>query len=670
MVSASLLPTVSMYRLSKICLVLSIALTSLFAHATETNGVPGYANDLTQLSLEDLMQVEVTTVSRSPEKLSHAPAAIAVVTEDDIRRSGATTIPEALRLVPGLQVARVDAHGWAVSARGFNDVFANKLLVMIDGRTIYTPLFSGVFWDVQDTVLEDIDRIEVIRGPGATQWGANAVNGVINIITKSAKETQGLLLSGGGGTEKRGFSSVRYGARFNADTYIRVYAKYVNRDDQAAPTGGSANDSWDMYRGGFRLDWKTTDVNLITFQGDIYSGRLNQVYTVPTTVPPFAALAPDKLRVSGGNLLARWTHDFSADAQLTLQAYYDRTVRNAVIFGEDRDTGDIDVQHRFKAGDRHTITLGGGYRLTHDVIRNSANISLMPSARTLNLLNAFVQDEIELQPEHWSLTIGTKLEHNDFTGVEVQPSARILWAPLERHAIWASVSRAVRTPSRAEDDVTLNPAGVPPGFATIHGNRNFDSEKLIAYELGYRVQPHKRITFDLAGFYNDYDDLRSFERTGTMFQSVAANNLFGETYGFEASSTLQALDRWRLTAGYTFLNTQLHKRHGSTDTMSEVAERMSPQNQISLRSSINLPGHVEFDQFLRYVDSIVVSSSGIPSYWSLDLRLGWKPNPHWEFSVVGQNLLAPSHPEFYPTFVSSQRTEVERGVYGKITVRF
>ena len=616
------------------------------------------------------MQIHVTSVSRAPEKLAHAAAAVSVITGDDIRRSGVTTIAEALRMAPGLDVARIDSHSWAISSRGFNDALANKLLVMIDGRTVYTPLFSGVFWDVQDTLLEDIARIEVIRGPGATQWGANAVNGVINIITKNAKDTRGLLISGGGGTEERGFAGVRYGVKINDDADLRVYAKYNNRDDQTLPTGGSADDSWEMYRGGFRGDWNVSDVNLITFQGDIYSGKLRQVYFIPTAVPPFSAAIPSDLRVSGGNFLSRLTHDFSADAQLTVQAYYDRTVRNAAVFHEDRDTGDIDAQHRFKLGERQTITVGAGYRVTQDHTEPTINVAFNPPSRTLNLFSAFAQDEIELQADRWYLTVGSKFEHNDFTGAEVQPSGRILWTPSDRQTIWAAVSRSVRTPSRAEDDVALNPPGAPPGFATVHGNRNFDSEKLIAYEIGYRVLPLKKVSFDIAAFYNDYDDLRTLERTGTLFQSRTDNKMFGETYGFEASSTLQALKEWRLTAGYTFLQMQLHKETGSTDTMSEASERMSPENQVYLRSSLDLPAHIQFDQMLRYVDSIVVSGSGIPSYWSLDMRLAWTPKPNWEFSVVGQNLIAPSHPEFNPTFVVSQRTEIDRGVYGKVTFRW
>ncbi len=660
-----------MHRFKRVSIAVFLSFSFFWGNAQETNNFVPPSGDLTRLSLEDLMQIQITSVSRAPEKFSHAAAAVTVITSEDIRRSGATTIAEALRMAPGLDVARVDSHSWAISARGFNDVFANKLLVMIDGRTIYTPLFSGVFWDVQGTILEDVAQIEVIRGPGATQWGANAVNGVINIITKSARDTQGLLVTAGAGTEENGFAGVRYGVKLNEDSFLRVFAKYNNRDDQSFPTGGKSSDDWEMYRGGFRIDSKLTDINLITFQGDIYSGRLDQLYTVPTFTPPFATTVPTQLKVSGGNLLGRWTHDFSEDAQLTLQAYYDRTVRNATtVFQEDRDTGDIDAQHRFKVGERQTITLGAGYRLTHDVNHNTLNLAFNPSARTLNLFSGFIQDDIELQPERWSLMVGSKIEHNDFTGVEVQPSARLLWTPAQRHAIWASISRAVRTPSRAEDDVALNPVGVPPGVATIRGNRNFDSEKLIAYEIGYRVQPHKKVTFDFAAFYNDYDDLRTLERTGTLFQSRVDNRLFGETYGFEASSTLQALEQWRLTAGYTFLQMQLHKERGSSDTMSEDAERMSPQNQVFLRSLLDLPQHVEFDQTLRYVDRIIVSGSGIPGYWSLDLRLGWKPTPNWEFSIVGQNLLAPSHPEFNPTFIVSQRTEIDRGVYGKVTFRF
>jgi len=307
------------------------------------------------------MNVEVTSVSRRAEKLSVAPAAISVITAEELRRSGATSIPEALRLVPGMEVARVDAHNWAISARGFNDLFANKLLVLMDGRSVYTPLFSGVYWDVQDTLLEDIERIEVIRGPGATLWGANAVNGVINIITRSARDTQGLLLAGGGGTEEQGFAAVRYGGKLGDNAYYRVYAKYFNRDDQVLPDGNDSNDRWNMARGGFRIDWDASPENHFTLQSDLYSGRLNQTYFLPAPNPPYAQTNQAHLNVEGGNVLGRWSHTISERSDMKLQVYFDRTVRDGPVLDEDRDTFDLDLQHHFLLA---TVRTSFGRRLS------------------------------------------------------------------------------------------------------------------------------------------------------------------------------------------------------------------------------------------------------------------------------------------------------------------
>jgi iron complex outermembrane receptor protein len=625
---------------------------------------------LKKLSVEQLVDIDVTSVSKYPEKFSEAAAAVAVLTSEDIERSGVTKIPDALRLVPGLDVAQVDAHTWAISSRGFNDIFADKLLVLIDGRTVYTPLFSGVFWDFQDTLLADIDRIEVVRGPGATLWGANAVNGVINIITKSARDTQGFLVSTGGGTEDRDFVNVRYGVKIDDDTFARVYVKYFDRDSSVLPDGTDAHDAWDMFRGGFRLDSEPSNENSFTLQGDIYTGNEDEVYSIPTTTPPFATTVASTDQVSGGNLLGRWTHTFAPDSQLTLQAYYDRTEQETPIFGEKRDTGDVDLQDRFDWGDRQKIIWGAGFRVTHTNIKNSLNVSFFPSDRTLTLYSAFVQDEISIVPDRLHLTIGSKFEHNDFTGFEIQPSARALWTPGHSQTIWGSISRAVRTPSEAESDVRLNPAPpvpIPPGFLTIHGNPNMESEKLIAYELGYRVQPINQLKVDLTGFYNDYDDLRTLEPLlpGPVSPSIVKNKLFGETYGVELSATAQVTRQWRLQGSYSYFDAQLHREPGSRDTTTEaIDEGSSPHNQFFIRSLLDVGWNIQFDSTLRYVD--VLPLPKVPSYITLDLRLAWSPRKDLEFAVVGRNLLDDRHPEFAPTFIGTQRTEVERSVYGMV----
>jgi iron complex outermembrane recepter protein len=633
--------------------------------------------ELKQLSLEELMGVEITSVSKKEEKLFDAAAAIYVITEEDIQRSGATSIPEALRNVPGVEVARIDSHTWAITVRGFNGTTANKLLVLIDGRSVYTPLFSGVFWDVQDTLLEDVERIEVIRGPGATLWGANAVNGVINIITKSAKQTQGLLVTGGGGTEERGFGGVRYGGKLAATAQYRFYAKYINRDDTVLPEGSDAGDAWQIGQGGFRIDWDASDKHQLTFQGDLYGGSLGQTSTILSPMPPLMRLNNADTAVAGGNVLGRWVHSISEASDVQFQVYYDRTERRIpLVFSEERDTFDVDVQHRFSVGQRQDIVWGFGYRFTQDRVGNTFNVSWDPDRRATHLVSAFVQDEITLVPDRLRLTLGSKFEHNDFTGFEIQPNARLAWTPTARQTVWASVSRAVRTPTRLDRDIRLNGQvipGTPVTVLVVFGSRNFASEELLAYELGYRLQPHARLFLDAAAFYNVYDRLLSIEGPAPAQPSppavaipfVLANNVEGETYGLELWANYQIADWWRWQAGYTYLHMHLRTKLGSSDTISVAsAEGSSPQHQFFLRSWLDLPADLEFDTTLRYVDAL--PNQSVRAYTALDVRLGWRPIKNLELAVIGQNLLDNRHLEFSSTF----RTEIQRGVYGKITWRY
>jgi iron complex outermembrane receptor protein len=656
--------------------MLVLARTAPMAQAQGAKTPAASPPDFTALSLEELMNYPVTSVAGHAEKKSETAAAVHIITQEDIRRSGATSIPEALRMAPGLDVARVDAHTWAISSRGFNDVFANKLLVLQDGRSVYTPLYSGVYWDVQDTLLEDIDRIEVIRGPGATIWGANAVNGVINIITKGAKDTQGWLVSGGAGTEERGFAGARYGVKLADDVFLRVYGKYFYRDDSLTPQGASAEDFWTIGRTGFRLDWTPAEQNLVTLQGDFYAGKVHQIYTNVVPFPPFSSALRDSSDLKGGNILGRWTRTFSELSEFQFQTYYDRTYRDAEGFLEDRHTFDVDARHRFGIGERNSLTFGVGYRLSSDHTTDTPSIALSPLDRTTHLFSTFVQDEIVLVKDRLRLTLGTKLEHNDYTGFEVQPGTRLLWTPTEKQSYWASISRAVRTPSRAEQDILITQNTPTPGvFSTIRGNREFESEKLIAYELGHRIQINQSVSLDTALFFNDYDDLRTVEAQPIVFNPpfvtapfVAGNKLRGETYGVEFSPTWQVTDAWRLQAAYSYLEMQLHLRPGSTDTISEADERRSPRHQISIRSLAELPGNVEFDAALRYVDALPAIQ--VKSYVELDLRVGWRPVKSLEFSISGLNLLHDHHQEFAPSTIRTQTTEVERSVYGKVTWRF
>jgi iron complex outermembrane receptor protein len=636
---------------------------------------------LADMDINQLMQIQVSILGPS-KVISQTPAAVSVVTQDDIKRSGAMNIPEALRLVPGMDVAQVDASQWAVSARGFNDTFANKLLVMQDGRSIYTPLFSGVFWDVQGTLMEDIDHIEVVRGPGATLWGANAVNGVINIITKSAADTQGLLVSGGGGTQERGFAGVRYGGTMGNNAFYRVYGTYENHDATVLPDGGDANNSWQLVRGGFRTDWNPTPDNLFTFQGDSYAGWINQVFGVfdPLNPPTFANSVQNDMTVNGANVLGRWTHTFSDTANIKLQAYYDYTARAASIFNEQLHTLDLNLQHEFAVGDRNKVVWGLDYRFTGDVEKNNPTIAFNPNRESLNLYSAFLQDEIAIIKDRLGLTIGSKFEHNDYTGWEIQPSARLLWTPLKHQTFWASVSRAVRTPSRAEESVTLMQSQqVAPGIfvpITISGTNGFQSEKMTAYEIGYRTDPFEQLSLDFAAFYNNYEDLRSQQQNpSNPTQFYVGNDLSGHTYGLEATATWRVQDWWRLQPAYTWLQMDLHSHpDGSSpaDNNSVVEiEGSSPQNQFSIRSSMDLPHGVTFDTGLRYVDKLPFYQIG--SYFELDARVGWKISKNLEISIVGQNLLHDQHTEFGPSYINTQngnKNGIPRTIFGKIAWQF
>ena len=645
-------------------------------------------DQLGDLSVEQLLDLKVTSVARREETVSRSPAAIYVITQEEIRRSGARSIFEALRLAPGLNVAQVDAHTSAVSARGFNDIFADKLLVLIDGRSVYTPLFSGVFWDAQDVVMEDIERIEVIRGPGAALWGANAVNGVINITTKRAAQTPGGLLTMGGGTEERAFTTVRFGGALSDELHYRAYAKGFLRDDGEKAGGGAAHDRWRMGQTGFRLDWTPAE-NVFTLQGDVYRGFENSLYHRLRPNPPFASYRDYSVgQISGGNLLGRWTRELAGGGQFSLQTYYDRTNRDASIFTERRDTFDIDFQHRFSWGDRQTIVWGGGYRHGSDEIQNNFDISVSPDSLTTNLFSAFLQDEITVVKDRLVLTLGSKLERNDFTGFEFQPSARLLWTPTARQSAWASISRAVRTPSRAERDILLRRDPVLPANALyptspallteISGSDGIKSEEVIATEFGYRIEATPRLSFDLALFYNDYSKIGTFEVAEPQFDLLTdpahidlriQNGLKAETYGGEIAATWQATPWWKWRANYSLLYIKAHLEDGRNSVSSEHrSEGQSPRHQAGVRSSIDLPHGLEFDAGLRYVDALPALS--VPAYVALDLRVGWQISDSVELSVVGRNLLDSRHAEFQPTTVGSESTEVERSVYGSITIRF
>ena len=641
--------------------------------------------DLTTVSIEDLMQVQVTSASKKHEKFFVTAAAIYVISQEDIRRSGATSIPELLRMVPGLDVAHIDANKWAISSRGFNERFANKMLVLIDGRTVYTPLFSGVHWDVQDPLLQDIERIEVIRGPGATLWGANAVNGVINIITKQAKDTQGALVTGGAGNQEHGFGAVRYGGQAGDHGYYRFFAKYFNRDEFADPAGQDAADSWNILRGGFRTDWTLSGRDTLTVQGDFYNGSAGG--TIPEVLslsPPITASINDRNHLVGGNLLSRWNRVFSPRSDISLQFYYDRTDRRDSRLGEVRHTVDFDFNHHLALGKRHDVVWGLGYRYTTDSTVGSLTQSFNPSRRRDNLFSSFVQDEIVLFRDRLRLTLGTKLERNDYTGFEIQPNVRLLWTPHPRHAIWAAVSQADRVPSRADAGLRVNLAAVPgkSGVTTLIsllGNPQFVSEHVLASEVGYRTELSRRVSLDLAAFYNSYDRLQEAVPGTPFFETSPAplhlvlplifqNALRGETHGVEIAPSWNVTSRWTLSTAYTWFQPHLRPIAAGGEVDPSSADGTTPRYQWNLRSRLNLPRNLEFDTSLYYVSRI--SSTDIPSYTRLDARVGWRPAESLEISVVGQNLLDPRHFEFGSDGQAVNATQVKRSVYAKFTWRF
>lgn len=649
-------------------------------------------NPVLELSVEDLLNVQVTSVSKKAQSLNDAPSAVFVISNEDIKRSGATSIPDALRLAPGLDVARIDANQWAVSSRGFNGRFADKLQVLIDGRSAYTRSFSGVYWENQDVMMEDIDRIEVIRGSGATLWGANAVNGVINVITKQSSQTLGGSLNAGGGTFEQGFGAARYGAKLGEDTTARAYVKGFNRGDNTLQSGAQAGDNWSKTQGGFRLDSQLSNQDVLTFQGDIYKTDINQLTYFPQLTAPYQSTQNSVNPSSGGNILSRLQHTFSPTSEYKLQFYYDTYSRHELPYDDSRDTLDLDFQHRFLLLDSHEIIWGANYRYGHDRIasnslsNSAALFTISPTSVNDQLFSGFVQDEMTLIENKLRMTIGSKFEHNDYSGFEGQPSLKIMWTPHSQHRLWAGVSRSVRTPSRAEKAMDLLNSVSPqtvtmppiPLAAYIQGNSNFSSENVITYETGYRTTFSKTASLDITGFYNDYQNLRSTQQTTPMLsyfnglpylqeQLLFNNQLGGRTYGVEAATVWQMLDWWRWDLNYSWLHTEFSKPNGLSQTS------ISPQHRASLRGAFSPWHDIDLDMWFRYVDSnFIVSSSGnatIPSYVTLDLRTAWRPLNNVELSVVGQNLLQSSHLE-YVSENQTLPTAIVRGVYGKISWKF
>lgn len=637
-------------------------------------------NDYFDMSLEELAEVKVTSVSKRSEKASQVAAAVHVITEEDIRRSSARSIPELLRQVPGLQVARAGSHDWAISSRGFNAQFANKLLVLIDGRTVYTPLFSGVFWDVQDTLLEDIARIEVIRGPGGTIWGANAVNGIINIITKSAKETQGAMLRASAGSHTQD-TAVRYGADVGDEMHARFYASYKNVDEYERASGLGGADNWTQWRSGFRIDSELEENGSVKLQGGAYAGSEDSQLYVPSLVSPsLVSMVDDKFDVAGAHLLSKWQQT-KGENEYSLQGYYDLATRQTFPFEHQTHTLDLDFNHSIATEGMHEWMWGLGYRLVHTDIESTPIINFSPAERTDNLFSAFFQDKLSLIQDELLLTLGSKFEHNDYTGFEWQPSARLTWLADKNNTFWAAVTRAVRNPSRATHDMEIAVVATPIS-ATSNGlirqiaDQATDSEDVLVYEAGYRTRPHEDVSLDFALFYNDYKTLvadrpgapilqsDSFYGTHVVVPFTVNDNASGETLGFEVAANWQVNDQWLLSGNFSYIDMDLNG--GSTFVSSEDN---TPQHQVGITSRYSFNEDIEWDNFAYYVDELGSGSSIIPAYWQLDSRLAWRPSEGIELSLVGKNLLDDRHPEF-SGFVYQSQIEVPRTVFGKVTLQF
>ncbi len=621
--------------------------------------------DLAQMSLEDLMDIKVTSVSKKAEKLSDAAAAIYVLTGEEIRKSGARTIPDALRMVPGLHVANIDGSTWAISARGFNASFSNKLLVLIDGRTVYSPLFSGVWWDVQDVLMEDIDRIEVIRGPGATLWGANAVNGVINITTKQPGKSQETMLVVGSGTYERGAGALRYNGPVGNNGSLRVYGKYFDRNEFDASSGIDTKDDWWMGRGGFRYDGALSDLSDITVQSDVYNGKAGANYVVPDINAPYTTVLQEQTDITGGNILARFSRQSQSGNQHTVQVYFDQAARKDTWVDFSRKTYDLDYQHSFGVSSQLDVIWGGGYRVNHDKVTSGLYISMNPTERTYGLGNIFAQIDYAIVPNRLELTLGTKLEYHELTDLEIQPSGHILWHPARDHTLWASVSRAVRTPSRVDREGELFIAAVPPlslanptpipvkvVFRGISENR---SENLVAYEVGYRSTLSNRITLDVTGFYSRYNDLLSlaigepeFDENYPAYIILPVdimNTRDAETYGVEFAGAWKTSERVEFKLSYSHQWSYAgFGGEGVSFGSLKSFESPGPSNQFSLYATTEVRRNINVTTQIRYVDE--VERQGISSYVTGDLRLGWQVLPQLELSVTGQDLLEKSHTEF------------------------
>ncbi|HYD18853.1 MAG TPA: TonB-dependent receptor [Patescibacteria group bacterium] len=649
------------------------AAAAILALCVSVPAIAGAADSYFDLPPEELLNARVTSASRRAESLFESPNAVYVITHDDIERAGVTTIPDALRMAPGVNVAQLDGNSWAVNIRGLNGLVSNKLLVLIDGRTVYNPAFAGVFWETVDLPLDDIEHIEVVRGPGGTVWGANAVNGVINIITRNAADTQGTAVQAMAGNRERGIENLRQGGQLPDNGFYRVYARAMDQSESPAPGGGDANDEWKRLRTGFRADWDG-----MTVQGDAYRINTDQFSFVPNfTGPAFGTVFSTQFHYEGANILGRWERDLSG-GQLMLQSYLDYVGRSGGATISDRHlTYDLEAVYNLNARGRHEWTTGAGYRLVTSNETNIPGSVVSPDSRIDHLFSLFAQDKIRFF-DTLSLTLGTKVEHNDYSGLEVQPNAKLQWLPSEEQTVWAAVSRAVRTPTQIEQNVSTvagNGAGTQNGLVP---NPGFDSETLIAYELGYRRRITPNLSVDTTAFIHDYDNL-AVVNSGTPFivnngvdppflftPFFFANGGAAQTGGIEVAAEWQPRSDLSFNASYSYLDVQMHA-NTNVPGQEALTEGQTPHHQLSLRTHWQATDQLSLDGTVHHVSDL--AANAVLDYTRLDLNLGYQLSDGVKFNLVGQNLLDDQHREF-GSAAGLNAAEVPRSVFGRVTCKF
>lgn len=661
----------------------------ILASAAWANENPIQAIESTQallpLSWEELTELDVSSLARQNQSVKNSPAAAFVITSEDIRRSGVTSLPELLRMVPGMNVAKINAWNWAVSARGFNDLYANKLQVMIDGRSIYDPLVSGVYWGQQNPSLPDIERIEVLRGPSGSLWGANAVNGTINIVTRSAKDTQGGLLNGGGGTEEQGFGGIRYGSKLSDSTFLRATLSTLHRDASIDLAGDNdTQDNGNSQTGNFRLDSRLSEHDELMLEGNVSRYRLHG-YFIGISSPTAPLWQQNDFGRDGvtGSLQSSWKHHTDNGHHTDLSMSFTQTNWLLAMNEMSRSHYVLDFQHSLPDYGSQHLLWGLNYQAIIDQFDNSLTLGFVPNEFTQHNAGLFLQDEIDLTDE-LILTLGNRVEHFTYTGWESEPNARLMWTPNKQHNLWAAVSRAVVLPNRAQHSIRLFkpiPGSNPYNFFEAAANPDMKTENLLAYELGWRWQVNTQLDIDTALFYNIYDRMQ-----GTKFNGVVRDDpTFGQireatvgnyrqvtSYGLETAVNYRVNHDWRLQASYSANQFDVYFDENSSWFRDELSEPHSnPQHTLSLRSLFNLTPDIELDTWGRFVDSIVVDrSTQIPAYFTMDVRLGWHPHKDLELSFSAQNLLDRQHPEFSDILYIPVASQIQRGYLAQISWRF